>query len=84
MWDKSHNQTGMLPLQYVVLYVIMCYISPCYKETPIYNIHDLICSFDKMTYLLLLVYTRTEINFNTQERFFAPTVEIMEQKWPSQ
>ena len=30
------------------------------------------------------VYSRTEINFNTQERFFAPTVEIMEQKWLSQ
>ena len=28
--------------------------------------------------------TRTEINFNTKERFFAPTFEIMEQKWSSQ
>ena len=28
--------------------------------------------------------SRTEINFNTKERFFAPTFEIMEQKWSSQ
>ena len=28
--------------------------------------------------------TRTEINFNTKEQFFAPTFEIMEQKWLSQ
>ena len=28
--------------------------------------------------------TRTEINFDTLERLFAPTFEIKEQKWPSQ
>ena len=32
----------------------------------------------------LLWLSRTEINFNTYERFFAPTFEIMEQKWPLQ
>ena len=30
------------------------------------------------------VNTRTEINFNTLERFFAAAFEIMEQKWLSQ
>ena len=30
------------------------------------------------------IVTRTEINFNIWEQFFAPAFEIMEQKWPSQ
>ena len=29
-------------------------------------------------------WARTEINFDTLERLFAPTFEIKEQKWPSQ
>ena len=36
------------------------------------------------THIITDAISRTEINFNTKERFFAPTFEIMEQKWSSQ
>ena len=37
-----------------------------------------------LLYCLKNDMTRTEINFDTLERLFAPTFEIMEQRWPSQ